>query len=60
MRIHGSIIARENGIPCVTGVPEDTRLLATGNLFSVDGYVGLVIIVCKTWAFVCEIVNHVK
>lgn len=46
--------------PALPACRKDTLLLATGNLFSVDGYVGLVIIVCKTRAFVCEIVNHVK
>ena len=31
MLIHGSIIAREYGIPCVTGVPDATSLIGTGD-----------------------------
>ena len=44
MLIHGAIIAREHGIPCVTGVPEAASLIRTGEQVSVDGYLGLVII----------------
>jgi rifampicin phosphotransferase len=44
MLIHGSIIAREYGIPCVTGVPDATSLIATGDVVTVDGYLGIVII----------------
>jgi rifampicin phosphotransferase len=44
MLIHGSIIAREYGIPCVTGVPDATRLIGTGDVVTVDGYLGIVII----------------
>jgi phosphoenolpyruvate synthase/pyruvate phosphate dikinase len=40
--IHGSIIAREYGIPCVTGVPHATMLIHTGNTVTVDGYLGIV------------------
>ncbi|HDR72973.1 MAG TPA: hypothetical protein ENN85_03555 [Methanoculleus sp.] len=42
MLIHGAIIAREYGIPCVTGIPGATAIIATGDQVSVDGYVGLV------------------
>jgi phosphohistidine swiveling domain-containing protein len=42
MLIHGSIIAREYGIPCVTGVPNATVLIQTGNIVTVDGYLGIV------------------
>ncbi len=42
MLIHGSIIAREYGIPCVTGVPNATILIHTGNTVTVDGYLGIV------------------
>jgi len=42
MLIHGAIIAREYGIPCVTGVAHATRLITTGQTVSVDGYLGLV------------------
>jgi phosphohistidine swiveling domain-containing protein len=44
MLIHGAIIAREYGLPCVTGVPDATRLIHTGDIITVDGYLGLVII----------------
>lgn len=42
MLIHGAIIAREYGIPCVTGVANATALIATGQTLSVDGHLGLV------------------
>lgn len=37
MLIHGAIIAREYGIPCVTGIPEATRRICTGDRLTVDG-----------------------
>jgi pyruvate,water dikinase len=42
MLIHGAIIAREYGVPCVTGVPDATRWIRTGDQLSVDGHVGIV------------------
>jgi len=44
MLIHGAIIAREYGLPCVTGVPEATTQIHTGDLVTVDGFLGIVII----------------
>ena len=44
MLIHGAIIAREYGIPCVTGVPEAAEPIETGDILTVDGYQGIVII----------------
>jgi len=44
MLIHGAIIAREYGIPCVTGIPHATQFIRTGYKLTVDGYYGLVII----------------
>jgi rifampicin phosphotransferase len=44
MLIHGAIIAREYGLPCVTGVPEATALIHTGDSLTVDGYLGIVVI----------------
>lgn len=44
MLIHGAIIAREYGIPCVTGIPEVTRIVRTGDTVTVDGNLGLLII----------------
>jgi pyruvate,water dikinase len=43
MLIHGAIIAREYGLPCVTGVPEILRFVASGDVVTVDGYLGIVI-----------------
>ncbi len=42
MLIHGAIIARELGVPCVNGVPEAASLLKDGDLLTVDGHLGLV------------------
>jgi phosphohistidine swiveling domain-containing protein len=44
MLIHGSIIAREYGLPCVTGVPGATELIQTGDRVTVDGFLGIVIL----------------
>ena len=44
MLIHGAIIAREYGLPCVTGVPDATVLIHTGDTVTVDGYLGIVTI----------------
>ncbi|MFH1999643.1 MAG: PEP-utilizing enzyme, partial [Planctomycetota bacterium] len=44
MLIHGAIIAREYGLPCVTGVPKATSRIHTGDRVTVDGYLGLVIV----------------
>jgi phosphohistidine swiveling domain-containing protein len=44
MLIHGAIIAREYGIPCVTGIPEATERIASGDRLTVDGYLGIVAI----------------
>jgi pyruvate,water dikinase len=44
MLIHGAIIAREYGLPCVTGIPDVTSLVQTGDMLTVDGYLGIVIV----------------
>ena len=44
MLIHGAIIAREYGLPCVTGIPDADRIICTGNQITVDGYLGIVTI----------------
>ncbi len=44
MLIHGAIIAREYGLPCVTGIPDATSLIHTGDSITVDGYLGIVIV----------------
>jgi 2-keto-4-pentenoate hydratase/2-oxohepta-3-ene-1,7-dioic acid hydratase in catechol pathway len=42
MLIHGAIIARELGVPCVNGVPDATRLLKNGELVQ-DGSTSLML-----------------
>ena len=42
MLIHGAIIAREYGLPCVTGVADATTRIRTGQRITVDGYLGIV------------------
>ncbi|PKL43099.1 MAG: hypothetical protein CVV41_11895 [Candidatus Riflebacteria bacterium HGW-Riflebacteria-1] len=42
MLIHGAIIAREYGIPCITGIPSATEDINNGDQISVDGYLGIV------------------
>lgn len=44
MLIHGAIIAREYGLPCVTGIPDATTWIQTGDRVTVDGYLGIVTI----------------
>ena len=43
MLVHGAIIAREYGLPCVTGIPQASDNIETGDEIMVDGYIGLVI-----------------
>jgi pyruvate,water dikinase len=42
MLIHGAIIARELGIPCVNGVRDAVELLENGDFVTVDGHLGIV------------------
>jgi len=42
MLIHGAIIAREYGLPCVTGLSGVVDLIKTGDLVTVDGFLGIV------------------
>jgi pyruvate,water dikinase len=42
MLIHGAIIAREYGLPCVTGVPDAIDRIQTGDGITVDGFLGIV------------------
>ena len=42
MLIHGAIIARELGIPCVNGVRSAAETLKNGDLVTVDGHLGIV------------------
>ncbi|MGM0462527.1 MAG: PEP/pyruvate-binding domain-containing protein [Fibrobacterota bacterium] len=42
MLIHGAIIAREYGIPCVSGIEKAADIVHTGDTLTVDGNLGLV------------------
>lgn len=42
MLVHGAIIAGDYGLPCVTGIPNATSLIETGDPLTVDGYLGIV------------------
>ncbi|SFK67845.1 pyruvate, water dikinase [Nitrosomonas aestuarii] len=42
MLIHGAIIARELGIPCVNGICSATKCISSGEQLTVDGYLGIV------------------
>ena len=42
MLIHGAIIAREMGIPCVNGVARAVEQLRDGEVVTVDGHLGIV------------------
>ncbi len=42
MLIHGAIIAREMGIPCVNGIARAVEQLHDGDLVTVDGHLGIV------------------
>jgi pyruvate,water dikinase len=44
MLVHGAIIAREYGIPCVTGVDEATARIKDGQTVLVDGFRGEVVL----------------
>ncbi|MCF8076732.1 MAG: hypothetical protein K9K87_11300, partial [Desulfotignum sp.] len=46
MLIHGAIIAREYGLPCVTGADRILEYIQTGDRVTVDGYLGIV--TCET------------
>jgi pyruvate,water dikinase len=42
MMIYGAIIARECGLPCVTGIPDAASPVQSRDLLTVDGYLGIV------------------
>ena len=44
MMSHGAVVAREYGIPAVVGVAEATDMLRTGQMVTVDGSAGIVIL----------------
>ncbi|MDO5698055.1 MAG: PEP/pyruvate-binding domain-containing protein [Dermatophilus congolensis] len=39
---HGSVVAREYGLPAVVGIPDATHLLATGEVITLDGTSGTI------------------
>lgn len=45
---HGSVVAREYGIPAVVGVHEATQRLQTGQRVRVDGTAGRVVVIGET------------
>jgi pyruvate,water dikinase len=47
MLIHGAIIAREYGIPCITGIADATELINSGDTLNVDGYLGIATITSR-------------
>ena len=44
MLIHGAIIARELGIPCVNGIRNAVSILKNTEFVTVDGHLGIVTI----------------
>ena len=42
---HGAIIAREYGIPCISGINDATKLIKDGDLLEIDGSLGTVKII---------------
>jgi pyruvate,water dikinase len=42
MLIHGAIIAREMGIPCVNGITRAVEQFRDGDVVKVDGHLGIV------------------
>jgi len=44
MMTHGSVVAREYGIPAIVGVPQATQRLKTGQRVQVDGTTGQILI----------------
>jgi pyruvate,water dikinase len=41
---HGSTVAREYGLPAVVNVKHGTRMIRTGQMITVDGTAGIVIL----------------
>ena len=48
---HGSIVAREYGIPAVASLRDSTQRLCTGDLLQVDGGVGEVMVLGRVGEF---------
>ena len=44
MLVHGAIVAREHGVPAVTGVTDATNVIRSGQRVTVDGFLGIVVL----------------
>ncbi len=44
MLVHGAIVAREHGVPAVTGVTDATSVIPSGQRVTVDGFLGIVVL----------------
>jgi len=44
MLVHGAIVAREHGVPAVTGVTDATNVIRSGQHLTVDGFLGIVVL----------------
>ena len=44
MLVHGAIVAREHGVPAVTGVTGATSVIRSGQRLTVDGFLGIVVL----------------
>jgi pyruvate,water dikinase len=44
MSSHAAIVAREYGLPCITGTGFATKIIKTGDQLKIDGGTGLVTI----------------
>lgn len=42
---HGTVVAREYGIPAVVGITDATKIIRTGQRIRVDGNAGFVLII---------------
>ena len=60
MLIHGAIIAREMGIPCVNGIPDIMNLLQNGDFLTVDGDLGIVTLGEAEFNLELRVANNLK
>jgi rifampicin phosphotransferase len=44
---HGAVVAREYGIPAVVGVPDATDRIRPGDILTVDGSAGTVVVASR-------------
>ena len=60
MLIHGAIIARELGVPCVNGIVDVMELLADGDFVTVDGHLGIVTVGPPEFNLELEVISDEK